>query len=52
MLIGNVIEFGPLDCVHFNEVWRLVITRFCPIHLMVTLAMLKFIVCCTADFVL
>ena len=42
--------FGLLDCVRFNE--DFVISRFCSIHFIVTLAGLKNIVRYTEDFVI
>ena len=51
--IGVYFTFGLLDCVRYNEdlvICRFVISRFCFIHFIVTLAGLKNIVCYTKNF--
>ena len=47
--------FGLLDSVRYNEdfvILRFIISRFCSIHFIVTLAGLKNIICYTKDFVI
>ena len=48
--IGVDFRFGLLDCVRYKE--DFVMSRFCHIHFIVTLARLKNIVCYTEDFVM
>ena len=53
--IGVDFTFGVLDCVRYFEdfiISRFVISRFCSIHFIVTLAGLKNIVRYTKDFVI